>query len=461
MRAVNRRAPARRRRLGFAALASSTALLLSGCEFDVYSLPLPGGADVGDNPYRVQVQFRDVLDLVPQSVVKVDDVTAGMVEEIEVRDYTASVTLQLHDDVKLPANAQAKIRQTSLLGEKFVSLAPPSNNPSSRELENGDVIPLERSGRNPEIEEVLGALSLLLNGGGIGQLKIITQEFNKVFEGREGAAKSVLRQIEIFMTQLDGSKFEILEALENINELSKSISANKETLDLALQELPSAIESIDSQRDDLVTMLEALADLSSTGVRVIRASKQGTIRSLEALAPILREIDRAGDNFPKALQVFLTYPFVDAVVGKTAQAARDLHMGDYTNLSVNMQIKPDVLLQAAGQELPNGQLCLPIGCFAAGDLTKILPKPPKVPDNPLPGGGGDGDGDGGPNVPGVEVPSGNRNGGGGGGGGGGAGGGLPNLGRAAPDGTVVQQRLTSSDVDTELAGLLAWGAMPR
>ena len=40
---------------------------LSGCS--VYDIPLPGGADTGDDPMRLKVMFRDVLDLVPQSTV--------------------------------------------------------------------------------------------------------------------------------------------------------------------------------------------------------------------------------------------------------------------------------------------------------------------------------------------------------------------------------------------------------
>ena len=36
--------------------------------------------------------------------------------------------------------------------------------------------------------------------------------------------------------------------------------------------------------------------------------------------------------------MFLTYPFVDAVVGNNPPVARNLHMGDYTNLSVELDI---------------------------------------------------------------------------------------------------------------------------
>ncbi|MGE5719104.1 MAG: MlaD family protein, partial [Nocardioidaceae bacterium] len=150
----------RRARAGrMAAMACAGALALSGCDFDVYSLPLPGGADLGDEQYSVKVEFRDVLDLVPQSSVKVNDVTVGKVTDIDVDGYQAEVTLALRGDVDLPDNALAEIRQTSLLGEKFVSLEPPAGGASAEKLENGDVIPLDRSGRNPEVEEVLGAMS--------------------------------------------------------------------------------------------------------------------------------------------------------------------------------------------------------------------------------------------------------------------------------------------------------------
>ncbi|UMG93780.1 MCE family protein [Nocardioides sp. TF02-7] len=103
------------------------SVLLTGCDFDVYQLPLPGGADVGDDPITVKVYFEDVLDLVPKSSVKVNDVTVGQVSDIELDGYTAEVTLELRDDTGLPDNAEAKIRQTSLLGEKFVSLEMPAD----------------------------------------------------------------------------------------------------------------------------------------------------------------------------------------------------------------------------------------------------------------------------------------------------------------------------------------------
>ena len=404
----------RRRRAGrLAGLLCAGAVTLTGCDFSVYSLPLPGGADLGDDPYSVQVEFRDVLDLVPQSAVKVDDVTVGKVDKIRLEGYTARVTVLLRNDVRLPDNAEAEIRQTSLLGEKFVSLKAPEEGASANPLDEGDVIPLDRSGRNPEVEEVLGALSLLLNGGGVAQLKTISTELNKALTGREDDVRGVLDQLDTFMGQLDANKQHIIQAIESLNQLAISVNEQRGSIELALDEMPAALASINRQRDDLVRMLDALSRLGEVGTRVIRASKTATIDSLRQLDPVLTKLSEAGDALPKAFQVFLTYPFVDEVVGRNPAQARNLHMGDYTNLSVQMDLdlrnglptlpglpgQPEAPVDPA-EVLTDVERCLqdPTG-RACGDLTRRQLK--KLcglsPDNPLCPAllGGDGE-DGGP-----------------------------------------------------------------
>jgi len=332
-------------RTGAAVLAGS--LLLTGCEFDVYQLPLPGGADVGDDPITVTVEFEDVLDLVPKSSVKVSDVTVGQVTDVDLEGYHAVVTLELRNDTDLPDNAVATIRQTSLLGEKFVSLAPPTTGASDEPLGNDDNIPLERTGRNPEIEEVLGALSLLLNGGGVAQMKTIANELNLALEGREDSAKSVLRQIESLMSQLDDHKADIVDAIESLNRLAISAKGHMSSIDNALEELPSALDSISRQRRDLVRMLQGLNRLSSVGVRVIRQTKSSTLDILQQLQPVLGTLNKTGDDFVDALHLFATFPFSDDVIGRDPAVARSLHFGDYVNLSVELDLNLNDIGQIA------------------------------------------------------------------------------------------------------------------
>ena len=354
-------------------------LVLSGCS--VYDAPLPGGADTGKNPMTIKVMFRDVLDLVPQSTVKVNDVTVGKVTSVDLKGYVAQVTIAIPRDVDLPDNARAQIRQTSLLGEKFVSLEKPQD-PGSGKLGNGDTIGLDRTGRNPEVEEVLGALSLLLNGGGVGQLKTIVSELNNAFDGNEVQARSVLTQIKTFIGQLDENKSSIVLALENTNRLAANLRKQDQTIKNTLDDVPAALRSVNGQRADLVKLLKSLTRLSGVGVRVIRASKQSTINSLRDLAPVLDQFAKSGDNLAKSFQVFLTYPFVDEAVGRDPQVARNLHMGDYTNLSVNLNI--DLLNLPT---LPTGPVCDALDQVLAATRANVDAAATQVvdalPDNPL------------------------------------------------------------------------------
>jgi phospholipid/cholesterol/gamma-HCH transport system substrate-binding protein len=179
----------------------------------------------------------------------------------------------------------------------------------------------------------------------------------------------VFRQIEELMGQFDQHKADIVDAIESLNRLAIATKAQLPTIDATLEELPSALRTIDAQRGDLVKMLKALNRLGDVGIRVIKASKDSTIESFRQLVPVLTELSNTGDNFAKSFHVFLTYPFVDEVVGRDPQVARNLHMGDYTNLSVKL----DVAVPGGG----DGQQPVPtdptVVCTTLGELPNNTP----------------------------------------------------------------------------------------
>ncbi len=294
-------------------------LLLAGCGGfrGAYSLNLPGGADVGDEPYSVTVEFLDVLDLVPQSGVRVADVPVGRVDEIELgEDWTAEVTVIVNGDVDLPANAVAMIQQSSLLGEKYVELAAPGNEEPQGRLEDGAVIPLERTNRNVEVEELLGALSLVLNGGGLTQLQTIAKELGEALDGREAAVKNTLDQLDVLIGGLDEQKAEINRALDSANTLAATLAERTGTIETALDTIGPGLDVINEQRGLLVSMLESLSRLGDVGTRIIDRSAANTVADLELLQPVLTQLAAAGPDLAGSLDLLLTYPFpASAVLG--------------------------------------------------------------------------------------------------------------------------------------------------
>lgn len=316
------------------------AVAVAGCGSGgfsgMYEVPLPGGADVGDHPYRVVAHFGDVLDLVPQAGVKVNDVAVGRVERIELaRDNrTAVVTMLVNGDVRLPANAGARLRQSSLLGEKFVELN--AGRSPSGVLRDGAVIPLARTGRNPEVEEVLGALSLLLNGGGVGQLRDIVTEVNAALSGNEPEIRAALSDIDTMVGTLDEEKDDIVRAIDALDRLSSNLAKQTGDIATALERLGPGLKVVNQQRNSLVTMLGALERLSDVAVETVRRGRDDIVADLRLLRPVLARLADAGDDLPNSLQFLVTYPFTDYFLNAVK--------GDYVNVDVKFDLDLSVLL---------------------------------------------------------------------------------------------------------------------
>ena len=398
---------ARRRVTAVLALTGAVAMLASGCGISgLYGVPLPGGPDTGERPYHVVAYFRDVLDLVPQSNVKVNDVGVGKITKIEAVEidnaYAAKVTMTVNGDVTLPQNAEAAVRQTSLLGEKFVELRPPAGVAPQGTLDDGEEIPIERTQRNAEVEEVLGALSMLINGGGVEQIQTITQEMNKALEGNETEIRSLFADLDKLFAGLDAQRDQITRALEGLNKLSITLENQRGQLTKTLDGLEPGLAVLRDERAQLVTMLQALQRLGGVATDVINRSREDMIADLKALQPVLTALADAGANLPKALELLLTFPFPDNAV--------DVIKGDYANLDLKIDLDLREVLDNIGS---SQQPLIPVPALPgpAGNANEI----PLLPGLPgllpaLPGtSGSSGTGSGAGSAPGSGSGSGQGN----------------------------------------------------
>ncbi|HEX3706556.1 MAG TPA: MCE family protein [Mycobacteriales bacterium] len=329
----------KRMRVSAAVLASGT--MLAGCGFHgAYSLPLPGGAATGKT-YTVTAEFKDVQDLTPQSAVRVDDVAVGDVSDITLDPVTlkAKVTMRVRQSVDLPANAVATLEQTTLLGEKFVAIGPPTNAAPAGRLANGDR--LDSASELPSVEEVFGLLSQFLNGGDIGDLQTITVEVSKALSGREADVRGALAQLNTFVTGLADQKQQIVRAIDGLDRFSSALAKQNGTIATALDELGPGLKVLANERAQFTSLLVHLSRFGKVASRVIKASSSQTIAELRDLKPVLHHLAAAGANLPHALEVLLTYPF-----------PRDFSAGapgDYVNLGLNVDVAPVLCALFAGQ----------------------------------------------------------------------------------------------------------------
>jgi phospholipid/cholesterol/gamma-HCH transport system substrate-binding protein len=317
-----------RRRLATGAGAVAVvAAAVSGCQWQgVNSLPLPGTAGRGAGSYTIEAQLPDVDNIERNSRVRVGDVTVGAVTKIERQGWHALVTMAIDGEVELPANATAKVGQTSLLGSKHIELAAPKDVPPEGRLQDGSLIPLSSGSAFPTTERTLAALSMLLNGGGLGQIQDITHALSTAFAGREKDLRSLIQQLDTFIGYLKDQTGDIIAATQSLNSLAGQLADEKPVIDKALKTIPDALAVVSSERQNLADALTALGKFSALAADSVNQTKDSLVAELKQLGPVLESLANSGPNLTRSLSILATFPWPNETLENWVR-------GDYANLT--------------------------------------------------------------------------------------------------------------------------------
>ena len=303
------------------------ALVLSSCGWQgIANVPLPGGPGTGRDKMTIYVQMPDTLALNVNSRVRVADVYVGRVREIALKNWVATLTLDLQPGIKLPVNTLAKIGQTSLLGSQHVQLdAPPE--PSPQLLKSGDTIPLKNSSAFPSTEQVLASIATVLHGGGIQNLDTIQTEINNLLTGRADQIREFLNRLDTFTDELNKQREDITRAIDSTNRLLNIVAARNDTLDQVLTEFPPLIKHFADTRDLFADAVVALGRIGVAADNALVPSNANLHTNLQNLQRPLKQLGRASPYVIGALKIMLTLPFPISNVPKVVR-------GDYLNVSL-------------------------------------------------------------------------------------------------------------------------------
>jgi phospholipid/cholesterol/gamma-HCH transport system substrate-binding protein len=317
-----------RLRSNAAGMAIAVALLASsGCGWHgLNSLPLPGTAGGGPGAFTIQAELPNVTNLQPNSRVRVGDITVGNVTKVDMQGWHALLTMSIDGDVDLPANATVKLGQTSLFGSLHIELAPPTTSPPEGRLHDGSLIPLSSAGTYPSTEQTLAAISLVLNGGGVGQVQDITEALSTAFAGRADDLRSLIGQLDTYVGYLNNQKGDIIAAADSLNNLVGQIAAQKPVVDKALNTIPNALAVLNDQRHNIADAVTQLGQFSALASESVDQTKGALVRELSDVAPVLKSLADAGPALTRALSVLPTYPFPKETLTKWIR-------GDYANLT--------------------------------------------------------------------------------------------------------------------------------
>lgn len=312
-------------------------VLLAGCQFGgLNSLNMPGTAGHGPGSFTVTVELPDVATLPQNSPVMVDDVTVGSVSGVDAMQrpdgsFYAAVQLSLDGNVKLPANATAKVAQTSLLGSQHVELSAPVNVPGEGQLRQGANIPLKQTGRYPTTEEVLSSLGMVVNKGNLGALQDITDEAYAAVAGRAGQFTDLIPRLAELTQSLDRQTDDIIAAADGLNRFASILARSKDNLGRTLDTLPGALKVLNDNRSNIVEAFTALRSFAEVGARILSQTKDDFAADFKDLYPVIKSFNDNADDFIKDLEFLPTFPF-------HYKYLRNAVRGDYLNVFVTFDL---------------------------------------------------------------------------------------------------------------------------
>jgi phospholipid/cholesterol/gamma-HCH transport system substrate-binding protein len=131
------------------------------------------------NGYTVRAVFPNVAGLDRDASVQIAGVEIGRVEEIQLQDGQAVVTLRIRPNVKLGNDAAATIKTHGVLGDKYIELVPGTNTQAF--LKEGEQI--QRVESQADIDRLLRQITLIA-----ADIRGVTSSLNKAMGGERGEA---------------------------------------------------------------------------------------------------------------------------------------------------------------------------------------------------------------------------------------------------------------------------------
>ncbi|MGF0314089.1 MlaD family protein [Rhodococcus sp. IEGM1428] len=280
--------------------------LLSACSVDPADLPIPGSYVSGDK-YSLKIEFASVLNLPEKAKVIVEGVDAGVLDKVDLVGSTAVATVDLSADVQLPTDTVAELRQSSILGEIYISLQPPadatvsSGSGSGSEgpfLRDGDVIPMERTVPADNVEDVLRGLSNIVTGGHYVQLQEAVNNVNAAVPPDPAEVDKINLAARTALTDIGDNTGEIDRILAAAEGVSNTVVLQRDGVERVLELGPKRSEGLSEVLFSVVHMIFMLGYMSQNIGDVLAGPYPELKDAVDIIAPALITISNADTTVP-------------------------------------------------------------------------------------------------------------------------------------------------------------------
>jgi len=258
--------------------------LLAGSAF---ALLLSGG--VFARTYHVTAYFSDAAGITPGDHVTVAGLNAGTVKGIRVEKGLVAMDLGVSRGVDLPSDSSANIVVQTLLGKRSVDLVAGR---SDKRLQDGSVIPVQRTTTPVDITELNDISVRLMNRSDAGALNNLLSEVTKVTQGDRDQVTQLIDGLDKVVTAVDARRSQLADLIDALNTLSGTLADKDQTIVSLIDRLNAVLGNLAARQQDLQTLLVSTDSASHETADLVernRATLDSTLTSLHTVLNVLAD----------------------------------------------------------------------------------------------------------------------------------------------------------------------------
>jgi phospholipid/cholesterol/gamma-HCH transport system substrate-binding protein len=242
----------------------------------------------GSSGLQVKARFSDVGDLAPQAPVMMADVKVGAVDGIQLdqkRDL-ALVTMSLDPQARVPTDVVARVRRTSLLGERIVVLLVPNSTPRGAPLlQDGDTI--RRTQIRPDLEDLVRQGTNVLAPIAASEVATLVDDGGRGFGGHGGDLRALLGNFRQIVHAFAGRTDEIQSLILSMNKLNGTLAPHAAAQARFLVNSERGLRMLRAESGRLRLAILALNRLSIGGKHILDAHADQMTRFFGQMRTIL------------------------------------------------------------------------------------------------------------------------------------------------------------------------------
>jgi phospholipid/cholesterol/gamma-HCH transport system substrate-binding protein len=229
-------------------------------------------------------RFANVSNMKKDSYVRIAGVEVGQVKKVSInRDATVTVEFTADSSVVLTEGSRALIRYDNVVGDRFLALEEGAG--STRKLNPGDTIPIDRTQPALDLDAVIGGFRPLFSALSPDKINDLSGQLIQALQGEGPSIGSFLAQAAVVTNTLADRDQLIGQVVTNLNTVLASFGGKTDKLDKAVVSLSQLVDRLAQRKTD-ISQAVAYTDAAASSIAGLLTEAR------PPLAKTVHEVDR-------------------------------------------------------------------------------------------------------------------------------------------------------------------------